>query len=75
MKVKEIKSCRRMRVNKNIRCRWTGSLDIVCWLAMVIRGSSQKERVRRGEEILSRFRRVLDLESSRERLRSARENM
>lgn len=45
------------------------------WLAMVISGSSQNESKRRGEEIPSKFNRVLDLGSTRVRLRSASKNM
>lgn len=53
--VSEIKVCRVTAVDMNIRCRCGGSWVIAYWLAISIRGRSQKDRVRSGAEIGSRF--------------------
>lgn len=60
VKVSEIVVCRIMIVAMNVRCRWTGSGVIACWLAIIISGRSQKDRVSSGAEIWSRFRYRLD---------------
>lgn len=56
VKVSAIVICKNTVVAMNVRCRCMGSDIIACWLAIIISGRSQKERVRSGAEIWSRFR-------------------
>lgn len=60
VKVSEIVVCRAMMVAMNVRCRCMGSGVIAYWLAIIINGRSQKDRVRRGAETWSRFRCMFD---------------
>lgn len=59
--VNVIVTCSSVRVIKKIRCRCSGSDDIMCWLAIIISGSSQNDSVSSGAEIASRFIYVLDI--------------
>lgn len=59
--VNEIVTCSSVSVIKKIRCRCNGSEDIICWLAMIINGSSQNDSVNSGAEIVSRFKYILDI--------------
>lgn len=61
MNVNEIVTCNSATVIKNIRCRCSGSVDIMCWLAMIISGRSQNDSVSSGAEIVSRSRYMLDM--------------
>lgn len=58
--VSEIRVCRVMMVAMNVRCRCVGSGVIAYWLAISIKGKSQKDRVSKGAEIWSRFRYMFD---------------
>lgn len=59
--VSEIVVCSNIMVIKNTRCRCIGSDVIMCWLAIIISGSSQNESTNSGAEIVSRFRYALDI--------------
>lgn len=61
MNVNEIVTCKSVIVIRKIRCRCSGSEDIMCWLAIIIRGSSQNDNVSSGAEIMSKFIYVLDI--------------
>lgn len=61
VKVSEIIVCRVMIVAINVRCRCVGSEVIAYWLAIIISGRSQKDRVSRGAEIGSRLRYMFDV--------------
>lgn len=39
--VRETNNCSIIRVVRNVRCRCSGSLVIVCWLAIIVIGRSQ----------------------------------
>lgn len=49
-KAKIKKNCREVRREMYIRCREAGSCVVWFWLAKIIRGSSQHERISRGVE-------------------------
>lgn len=68
MNVSEINSCRLDIIDRNVRCRCRGSLVMVYWLAKIIRGRSQYESSRRGADVESRWRCVLDVGSRKVRL-------
>lgn len=52
--VRETNSCSIIRVVRNTRCRCSGSLAIVCWLAIIVIGRSQYESDNRGADVVSR---------------------
>lgn len=58
--VNEIMVCKVIMVAINVRCRCGGSWVIAYWLAIIINGRSQKDKVSSGAEIGSRLRCVFD---------------
>lgn len=52
--VRETNNCSKIRVVRNVRCRCSGSLIIVCWLAIIVNGRSQYESDSSGADVVSR---------------------